>query len=166
MVKHLFYMSRVLSSKLGKLPDPTLNTAPWYDIAYLFPGASSAVDTSDVRREQLDGEDIECQCDECSRVFSTYGGLTAHQAHQHGRVDWTRRYVGSTSCPVCCGEYWTRLRVRLHLKTSKRCQAMIAYGCVPELSDDEVQKLDAQALPSVVTTWLQDGIFILPIDRP
>ena len=73
-------------------------------------------------------------------------GLTAHQAHKHGRVDWTRRYVGSTSRPVCCGECWTRVRVRLHLKLSKRCQAIIAYGGVPELPDGEVQRLDAQDL--------------------
>ena len=108
--------------------------------------SATAVDPSDVRREQLDEEDPEYQCDQCSRAFSTYSGLTAHQAHKHGRVDWTRRYVGGTSCPVCCGENWTRLRVWLHLKFSKRCQAMIAYGGVPELPDDEVQRLDAQDL--------------------
>ena len=39
--------------------------------------------------------------------------------------DQTRRYVGGTSCPVCCGEYWTRVRVQLHLKFSKRCQALV-----------------------------------------
>ena len=49
--------------------------------------SATTVDTSDVRREQLDGKDLEYQRDECSRVFSTYGGLTAHQAHQHGRVE-------------------------------------------------------------------------------
>ena len=116
MVKDLFDMSRVLSGKLGKLPDPTLN--PGNDMAYQFPGAwrslvklcmservdmdqsATAVDPSDVRLEQLDGEDIEYQCDECPRVFTTYGGLTAHQAHQHGKVDWTRRYVEST-CFLC-----------------------------------------------------------------
>ena len=116
MVKDLFAMSQVLSGKLGKLPDPTLNAAPRYDIAYQFPGgplSSSACPNASTwtrvrppwRREQLDGEDIEYQCDECSRVLTSYGGLTAHQAHQHGRVAWTRRYVGSTLCPVCCGEY-------------------------------------------------------------
>ena len=62
--------------------------------------SATAVDPSDVRREQLDGEDIEYQCDECSRALTTNGSLTTHQAHRHGRVDWTRRYVASTSCPV------------------------------------------------------------------
>ena len=148
MAKDLFDTSRVLSSKLEQLPDPFLNTTPWYDVAFRFPVAwralvklymskcvdmdqsATAVDPSDVQREQLDEEDPEYQGDECSRAFTTYGGLTAHQAHKHGRVDWTRRYVGGTSCPVCYGEYWTRVRVRLHLKLSKRCQAMIAYGGV------------------------------------
>ena len=154
-------MSKVMSSKLGMLPDPTLDTAPWCDMAHQFPGPwrplvklyvskrveeATALDPSYVRRELIDGEDTEYQCDECSRAFTTYGGLTAHQAHQHGRVDWTRRYAGGTSCPVCCGEYWTRVLVRLHLKASQRCQAMIAHGGVPELSDDEVRRLDAQDL--------------------
>ena len=121
-------MSRVLSSKLEQLPDPFLNRTPWYDVAYRFPvewralvklymskyvdmdQSATAVDPSHVRREQLDEEDPEYQCDECLRAFTTYGSLTAHQAHKHGRVDWTRRYVGSTSCPVCCGEHWTRVR--------------------------------------------------------
>ena len=67
----LFDMSRVLSGKLGKLPDPTLNTAPSNDIAYQFPSAwkslvklyiskcvdvdqsATAVDPSDVPREEL-----------------------------------------------------------------------------------------------------------------
>ena len=46
----------------------------------------------------------------------------------------------------CHGEYWTRLRVRLHLKASQQCQAKIAYGGAPELSDQEVWRLDAQDL--------------------
>ena len=81
--------------------------------------------------------DMEYQCEQCSR---------AHQAHKpwQGRLDTS--ICRGTSCPVCCGEYWTRLRVRLHLKFSKRCQAMIAYGGVPELPDDEVQRLDAKDL--------------------
>ena len=176
MAKDLFDMSQVLSSKLEQLPDPFLNTTPWYNVAYRFPDEWRAIvklymskcvdmDRSEVRRQQLDEEDPEYQCDERPKAFTSYGGLTAHQAHKHGRVDWTRRYVGCTSCPVCCGEYWTRVRVWLHLKHSKRCQAMIAYGGVPELPDDEVQSLDAQDL-SVVTTWLQGGICTLPLDRP
>ena len=91
-------------------------------------------------------EDVQYQCDECSRVFTTYGGLTAHQAHQRGRVDWTRRFVGSTSCPVCHGQHWTRLRVRHYLKTSKRYQTMIAYGCIPELSFLDTFWKKAQAI--------------------
>ena len=77
MVTDLFDMSKVLSCKLGMLPDRTLNTGPWYDIAHQFPGAwrsfvklyvskrvdmdqgATAVDPSDVQREQLDGEDID-----------------------------------------------------------------------------------------------------------
>ena len=104
------------------------------------------LDPSDVRLELIDWEDSEWRCDECSRAFTTNGGLTAHQAHQHGRVEWTRRYAGGTSCFVCYGEYWTRLRVWLHLGASQRCQAMIACGGAPELSDAEVRRLDAQDL--------------------
>ena len=98
MVTDLLDLSKVLSCKLGMPPDPTLNTASWYDIAHQFPGpwrslvklcvskrvdmeqSATAVDFSDVWREPLGGEDIEYQCDECSRA-TTYGGLTAHQAH-------------------------------------------------------------------------------------
>ena len=145
---------------LSSFPDPFHNAAPWYDVLYRFPHAWKALvklymsrcvdmdrsaterDPSDVGQQQLDDVDM-FRCEECLRAFVTFGGLTAHQAHVHGRVDWTRRFVGSTSCPVCHGEYWTRLRVRLHLKHSKRCQTMIEYGAVPELPDDEVQRLDA-----------------------
>ena len=92
MVTDLSDMSKVLSSML---PDPTLDTAPWYDMAHQFPGPwrsvvklnvskrvedGSALDPSDVRRELIDGEDTDRQCDECSCAFTTYGGLTAHQA--------------------------------------------------------------------------------------
>ena len=62
-------------------------------------------------------------------------GLPGHEGTRAG-----------TSCPVCYGEYWTRLRVRLHLKASQQCQATIAYGGVPELSDEEVRRLDAKDL--------------------
>ena len=161
MLQDLFDVLQVLSSKLEQF----LNTAPWYDVAYRFPHAWKALvklymskcvdmdrnatdgDPSDVGQQQLDEEVCVFRCEECPRAFATFGGLTAHQAHKHGRVDWTRRYVWSTSCPVCAhGEYWTRLRVRLHLKHSRRCQTMIEYGEVPELPDDEVQRLDAQDL--------------------
>ena len=37
MVTDLSDMSKVLSSKLGMFPDPTLDTAPWYVIAHQFP---------------------------------------------------------------------------------------------------------------------------------
>ena len=105
------------------LPDPTLDTALWCDIARPFPGPwrslvklhmskrvedATALHPSDVQRELIDREDTEYRCDECSRAFTTYGGLTAHQAHQHGRVDWIRRYAGATRCPERYGEYWTR----------------------------------------------------------
>ena len=76
MVTDLSDMSKVLSSKLGILPDPTLDTAPWYDIARRFPRPwrslvrlymskrvedATALDPSDVRRELIDGEDTEYQ---------------------------------------------------------------------------------------------------------
>ena len=148
MLQDLFDIWQVLSGKLEQLPDPFHNTAPWYDVAYRFPHVWKALvrlymsrcvdmdrsaterDPSDVGQQQLD-EIYMFRCEECLRAFATFGGLTAHQAHMHGRVDWTRRFVGSTSCPVCHGEYWTRLRVRLHLKHSRRCQTMIEYGAVP-----------------------------------
>ena len=38
MVTDRSVMSKVLSSKLGMLPDPTLDTAPWCDMAHRFPG--------------------------------------------------------------------------------------------------------------------------------
>ena len=60
--------------------------------------SATAVDTSDVRREQLDGEDIEYQCDECSRVFSTYGGLTAHQHISMAGLDTSIRREHFVSC--------------------------------------------------------------------
>ena len=111
MVTDLSDMSKVLSSKLGMLLDPALDTAPWCDMAHQFPGRwrslvklymskraedVTALEPDDVWRELIDGEDTEYRCDECSRVFATFGGLTAHQAHLHGRVDWTRRYAGGT----------------------------------------------------------------------
>ena len=81
-------MSKVLSSKLGMLPDPTLDTAPWCDIAHGFPGQwrslvklfvskrvedATGLDPSDIRRELIDWED---QCDECSRAPTVVSRLT------------------------------------------------------------------------------------------
>ena len=152
MVTDLSDMSKVLSSMLGNAPGSRFGhcsvvrqcapvSGPWRSLVKLYMSKrvedATALDPSDVRRELIDGEDTRYQCDECFYHL---------QARQHGSVDWTRRYAGGTSCRVCCGEYWTRLRVRLHLKASQRCQAMIAYGGVPELSDDEVRRLDAQDL--------------------
>ena len=37
MVMDLSDMSKVLSSNLGMLPDPALDTAPWCDMAHQFP---------------------------------------------------------------------------------------------------------------------------------
>ena len=55
-------------------------------------------------------------------------------------------HEGTLAVPPVLFEYWTRLRVQLHLKASQPCQAMIAYGRAPELSDEEVRRLDAQDL--------------------
>ena len=86
MVTDLSDMSKVLSSKLGMLPDPTLDTAPLCDMAHQFPGPwrslvklymSKRAEDASVRRELIDGEDTEYRCHERSRAFTTYGGLTA-----------------------------------------------------------------------------------------
>ena len=83
MVTDLSDMSNVLSSKLGMLPDPTLDTrgatwhqfpGPWRSLVELYMSKrvedATALDPSDVGRELIDGEDTEYRCDECSRALT------------------------------------------------------------------------------------------------
>ena len=98
MVQDLFDMSRVLSSKLEQLPDPFLNTAPWYDVAYRFPDTWRALvklymskrvdmdrsatdgDPSDVGQQQLDEEDFVYRCSVVLQLIrhTSMAGWTGH----------------------------------------------------------------------------------------
>ena len=62
MVTDFFDMSKVLSCKLGMLPNPTLNTAPWFDLAHQFPGAWRSLVKLDVsKRVDMDQSVVMCE---------------------------------------------------------------------------------------------------------
>ena len=93
---------------------------------------ATALDPDDVRRELIDDEDTEYR--RLTRRTSMAGLIGQEGTQAVPPVLFVTASTGQ------------RLRVRLHLKASKRCHAMLACGGAPELSDEEVRRLDAQDL--------------------
>ena len=144
MVKDLCDMFEVLSSKLGKLiayQFPRAWRSPFFNLYMSMDQSATAVDPSDVRREQLDGEDMEYQCDECSRIFS---GTSEALRVLCAVVSIGQAYgFGSTS--------------RLPSVARPRSRTGACRSSPMTWS----RGLTRRIWPSVVTTRLQDGIFIM-----
>ena len=76
------------------------------------------------------------------KEFASHRALLVHGTRAHGRRQWARRYVASTTCPACRGEFRTIGDARLHLSRSARCTALAEAGGVPVLAPDVVAAAD------------------------
>ena len=85
-------------------------------------------------------------CDTCGKWFSTVAGLKQHGAmlHQQGTAaSRARQAVTGSVCPVCSGDYRTRIRVIRHLlHGTAACVQACIDGAMPVLPNDLVEEAD------------------------
>ena len=87
------------------------------------------------------------ECAQCGRRFATERAYKAHLSRVHGRVREVRRFVRTTSCPVCATEFHTFARVHQHLERGARtCREAFATGALRQSSETEQAVVDAALL--------------------
>ena len=84
-------------------------------------------------------------CTDCSSSFPSRRALTSHAAKAHGHIRLARRYVSNGTCPFCCKDYGTRVRVIHHIHHwSRTCFGKMTAGAIPALDLEHVRSLDEQ----------------------
>ena len=138
---------RRLVARVAALPDPECDSAPWLELMAAPGPWASSVRTLHFFESALDRTASGCtdpvvcahECPECHEMFASARALCAHRMKRHGVVNaWSRRVDSSGLCPVCSGNYRTRLRVLNHLRSSACGQCM---DRVPELGTAVVAAL-------------------------
>jgi hypothetical protein len=148
--------------KLGALPDPRVDFAPWLaimtdtprawlDITKLYVVVAS---TNDVAAEPL--LDVSAReagalalhaCPACTARFPSARALAQHARIKHGvRSEW-RLYIGAdATCPACALSFSSRLRAVAHLSDPRRnrtCRQFVQDGHAPVLEQETLAALDA-----------------------
>ena len=85
---------------------------------------------------------VQCRC-HCGRGFATRKALRMHQMVMHSWRTSTAGYIHGATCPVCLQPFWTRNRLRIHLRYVSRtgktnvCAAWLReFGTVEEGRED------------------------------
>ena len=84
------------------------------------------------------------RCASCPRTFTSENARRMHDTRVHGRTCWTRRVPWGTECEACGWQFWSRLRLRLHLLRSSCGQAARAA-----LEDQTAEDEEAAAAADV-----------------
>ena len=108
----------------------------------------SSLDSEAHAQSALPGGSIpHFSCSQCGAGFRSERALSAHRTGAHGaRTPWSTRIDGSGRCPICRGNYRTRLRVINHVRCSS-CRHRI--GEVDELPPavlDALRAMDRAAI--------------------
>ncbi len=94
--------------------------------------------------DEEDGDELLCAV--CGKWFTTLTGLHQHSAMVHREFAATaraRQSVTGSVCPVCGGDYRSRVRLVRHLvHGSAACVAACAAGVLPVLDPQRVAEAD------------------------
>jgi len=94
------------------------------------------------------GNGVEVESDEellrgaCEQIFPNRLALAVHRTHKHGVRCEARWFVAGAVCPVCSGNYQSRLRCLRHVQRSQGCKLALQSGCIPRLAADVVAATD------------------------
>ena len=171
LLRDFCLMRRVLPNKVGHLPDPREDVAPWEALLQYRREWSSLVKL--FRRTAAErptwaellctdaGHLPSCEvdmapcissgdgwlCGACGREFPTFGGLSSHRARVHGHRARERDFVTGTVCPACGVDFRSRRRVRIHLRAgAASCREALASGALLRADPEAVAAADqAQA---------------------
>ena len=64
-------------------------------------------------------------CLACHQLFRNKAAWSVHAFKKHNRVNWRRRYVQGSQCPICLKDYSTTTRLLLHLNYKSSCSDML-----------------------------------------
>ena len=75
-------------------------------------------------RQREDEQKLEA-CLACHKLVRSKAAWSVHAFKKHQRVNWRRRFVHGSQCPICMNDYSTTTRLLLHLTYSKACSALL-----------------------------------------
>ena len=87
-------------------------------------------------------------CQMCGLTFLTKAAMAAHSSKVHQALAPASRLASGTSCAVCMKEFWTRDRVRLHLRKSLTCQQVLNEADLEDASEPPRHDRHCQWLPA------------------
>ena len=149
---------RARVSLCSRLPDPSLDSAPWIKMMRDDPaGWSNAIgcmhfsqsvcDARVDRPAHVEALVLACKCDRCEAAFPTQRALMSHMRAKHKVRARQRFYAGADAVCVACGTaFHTRLRLLAHLCDRRRTKCWQAIMNQPDkfppLPGTEVEALD------------------------
>ena len=85
--------------------------------------------------------DEEWMCGLCGACFASSAALGSHRARLHEYRCPLRQKVKGTECGTCGKEFWTRLRLRTHIKYGNRvCREAVSW--FPDLDPECIERED------------------------
>ena len=174
LIRDFCLLRRVLPGKVGHLPDPRDDVAPWEallkyrrewsNLLRLFRRTAAerpawaeelCIEAGHAPSgEHGTGPSVSSGdgwlCGTCGREFQSFGGLTAHRARVHGHRAQERDFVVGTICPACGVDLRSRRRVRIHLRAgAASCREALTSGALVRADPTAVLAADrAQAAQS------------------
>ena len=164
VIAGLSFMREALRPKLDSLGDPVSCVAQWEEFWISWPhqwkqlakatlkwaavepqeAASLAVKCGLMATINAGHEtDEELLCVQCGKVFPSSRALLAHQAVAHQRRRPARDFVVTRFCPVCKGDYRSRLRAMAHVERgSVLCRQALDSGQIPRADPQVVREAD------------------------
>ena len=97
-------------------------------------------------------------CALCQDVFSTKAARAAHCSKAHQQLAPSTRLAAGTSCAFCMKEFWTRDRLKMHLRKSPVClsvaeEADLLGDCTVLSQDSCCRRLPATRLVGPQPWW-------------
>ena len=162
-------MKCILPGRLGEMASPQQDPSQWERLWQQHPGAWKSLVSAFIKKTIADEKffvltcarfgvqlgKVQHQCEQewmcgiCGVCFGLRSSLTIHQTHAHKVRDPMRARVSGTECPSCGVEFWSRLRLRGHLKRGRK-QCTEFWQTLPLLSvaereaEDEKEREEAR----------------------
>ena len=145
-IKEDIALLQAASPKLAGMPHPQLDVDSWVVFAIEHPAAwRKLLKAWACPYAPLAVDQPKAACPECGMTVRQQG-LGAHQASKHNKIRVARFFCdASGKCPVCQGEFGTRLRCMHHVNYSTEgCLNELEAGLIEPLPEEIRIELDQQ----------------------